>query len=139
MKSGRAHRVPLGKRAVEILTRLAETATGSFVFPGSKPGKGGDNAPLSSMAFAMLLRRMKHDKVTTHGFRSAFRDWAGSVSQFPRELAEEALAHVIGNDAERAYRRDDALEKRRKLMEAWANYCEGSATGRVVALRRAST
>lgn len=135
MKSGRPHRVPLGKRAVEILTDMAEAKTGSYIFPGPKPGKDGDNAPLSSMAFAMLLRRMKRDGVTTHGFRSAFRDWAGSVSQFPRELAEEALAHVIGNDAERAYRRGDALEKRRKLMDAWANYCEAGVGGNVVALR----
>ena len=136
MKSGRPHRVPLSKRALGILTDMAETRSGSYIFPGPKAGKDGDNAPLSSMAFAMLLRRMKRDGVTTHGFRSAFRDWAGSVSQFPRELAEEALAHVIGNDAERAYRRSDALEKRRKLMEAWTNYCEASATGTVVILRR---
>lgn len=131
MKSGRPHRVPLSERVVEILTSMAESKTGSFIFPGPKRGENGDSAPLSSMAFSMLLRRMKRDGVTTHGFRSAFRDWAGSASQFPRELAEEALAHVIGTDAERAYRRNDALEKRRKLMEAWANYCAKSAAGKV--------
>jgi integrase len=122
MKAGREHRVPLSDRAVEILTDLADAKTGSYVFAGPKPRKD-DNGPLSSMAFAMLLRRMKKD-VTTHGFRSAFRDWAGSASTFPRELAEEALAHAIGDETERAYRRQDALQKRSKLMQAWANYCE---------------
>jgi integrase len=136
MKSGRPHRVPLCKRAIEILTIMAEAKTGSYVFPGAKRGTDGDNAPLSTMAFTMLLRRMKYDDVTVHGFRSAFRDWAGSATQFPREIAEEALAHVIGNDAERAYRRGDALDKRRKLMDAWANYCDVNASGNVVVLRR---
>jgi integrase len=75
------------------------------------------------MAFAMLLRRMKRD-ITSHGFRSSFRDWAGSASTFPRELAEEALGHAVGDETERAYRRQDALAKRAKLMQAWANYCE---------------
>jgi integrase len=135
MKSGRPHRVPLGKRALEILASMSEGKTGSYVFPGPKLGKDGDNAPLSSMAFLMLLRRMKQDNVTTHGFRSAFRDWAGSASQFPWDLAEEALAHAIGSDVARAYRRQDALERRRKLMEAWSNYCDGT-TGKVVPLRR---
>jgi hypothetical protein len=69
---------------------------------------------------------------TVHGFRSSFRDWAGNVSSFPRELAETALAHVIGDKAEQAYRRSDALEKRRKLMEAWAAYCEPKKPGNVV-------
>jgi integrase len=76
------------------------------------------------MAMDMMLRRMKHDAVTVHGFRSSFRDWAGNVSNFPREITETALAHVIGDKAEQAYRRSDALEKRRKLMEAWAAFCE---------------
>jgi integrase len=77
-----------------------------------------------------LLDRMGRD-VTVHGFRSSFRDWAGEVSTFPRELAEQALAHVVGDDTERAYRRGDALEKRRKLMEAWANYCAPGAGSNV--------
>src|SRR5258708_17946028 len=76
------------------------------------------------MAMEMVLRRMKIDDATVHGFRSSFRDWAGNVSHFPREVVETALAHVIGDKAEQAYRRSDALEKRRKLMEAWASYCE---------------
>ena len=74
----------------------------------------------------MLLRRMKTDGVTVHGFRSAFRDWAGNETDFARELAEAALAHVIGDKAEQAYRRGDALEKRRALMDAWGQFCEPS-------------
>jgi integrase len=72
--------------------------------------------------------------VTVHGFRSAFRDWAGNETHFPREVAEAALAHVIGDAAERAYRRGDALEKRRALMEAWARFLEPSTRGNVVNL-----
>ena len=70
-----------------------------------------------------------------HGFRSSFRDWTGNISSFPREITETALVLVIGDKAEQAYRRGDALEKRRKLMEAWAAYCEPKATGNVVAIR----
>lgn len=124
MKAGREHRVPLTPKAIAVL-RNAEALipadakdTGALhVFPG--PRKGG----LSNMAMAALLKRMKVG-TTVHGFRSAFRDWAGEVSTFPREVAEAALAHVVGDATERAYRRGDALEKRRKLMEAWAGYIE---------------
>ena len=73
---------------------------------------------------------------TVHGFRSSFRDWAGNVSHFPREVTETALAHVIGDKAEQAYRRSDALEKRRKLMEAWAAYCEPKISGNVVQMSK---
>jgi integrase len=73
---------------------------------------------------------------TVHGFRSSFRDWAGNVSNFSREVVETALAHVIGDKAEQAYRRSDALEKRRKLMEAWAAYCEPKAKSNVLQMRR---
>lgn len=131
MKAARVHRVPLCGRAVAILKQLAETATGEFVFAGYKPGK-----PLSGMAMAMMLRRMKIQDATVHGFRSSFRDWAGNVSDFPREVVETALAHVIGDKAEQAYRRSDALEKRRKLMDTWAAYCSASKTGKVVAFQR---
>ena len=83
------------------------------------------------------MRRMKIRGATVHGFRSSFRDWAGNETHFPREVAEAALAHVIGNAAEQAYRRSDALEKRRKLMDAWAAYCEpSSADEKVTLLRR---
>jgi integrase len=119
MKAGREHRVPLSPRTVSILEKLAEPRQGEFVFAGQN-----QNKPLSNMAMEMILRRMKIDDATIHGFRSSFRDWAGNVSNFSREIAEMALSHVIGDKAEQAYRRGDALDKRRKLMEAWANYCE---------------
>lgn len=95
----------------------ARSDTNEHVFPGQKRGR-----PLSPMAMEMILRRMKVD-VTVHGFRSSFRDWCEECTHFPRELAEAALAHVVGDETERAYRRSDALEKRRKLMVAWGNYC----------------
>ena len=88
------------------------------------------------MAMEMVLRRMKIEDATVHGFRTSFRDWAGNVSNFPREITETALAHVIGDKAEQAYRRSDALEKRRKLMEAWAAYCEPKKSGNVVQIRK---
>ena len=91
--------------------------------------------PLSNMALEMMLRRMKIDNATVHGFRSSFRDWAGNVTSSPREVTETALAHVIGDKAEQAYRRSDALDKRRKLMDAWASFCEPKATSNVVELR----
>lgn len=74
------------------------------------------------MSMEMLLRRMQVENATVHGFRSSFRDWAGECTEFPRELAEAALAHVVGDEVERAYRRGDALSRRRTLMDAWAQY-----------------
>jgi integrase len=121
MKAGREHRVPLAKRAATILRQLERSRIGEFVFPGNVREK-----PLSNMAMEMVLRRMKIKNATVHGFRSSFRDWAGNVSSFPREIVETALAHVIGDKAEQAYRRSDALEKRRKLMDAWSAYCSSS-------------
>jgi integrase len=132
MKAGREHRVPLSARAVAILRQLEKVKTGDFVFAGQARNK-----PLSNMAMEMVLRRMKIVSATVHGFRSSFRDWAGNVSSFPRELTETALAHVIGDKAEQAYRRSDALEKRRKVMEAWARYCEPRCAANVVQLAKA--
>lgn len=129
MKAGLLHRVPLSGRAVAILREMEKLRTSEFVFPGAK-----DSRPLSDMALTQLLRRMGLD-VTTHGFRSSFRDWAGDRTAFPREVAEAALAHLVGDEVERAYRRGDALEKRRKLMVAWADHCEPKA-GNVIAIRR---
>jgi integrase len=128
MKAAREHRIPLSNRAFEILNALHVLQLGEFVFPGQRPEK-----PLSNMAMEMMLRRMNLE-VTVHGFRSAFRDWAGNETEFPRELAEAALAHLIGDKAEQAYRRGDALEKRRGLMEAWAHFCEPQATNNSVAV-----
>lgn len=119
MKSGREHRVPLSPRAVAILKELAKTRTNDFVFPGLKPGR-----PLSNMALLMLLRDIGHGHVTVHGFRSSFRDWAAEKTDFAGEVAEAALAHVIGDQVEAAYRRGDLFEKRRELMNAWAKHCE---------------
>lgn len=121
MKAEREHRVPLSARAIEILEKAQPLKRGHA--PHVFPGPGDKDRPLSTMALAMLMRRMERGEFTVHGFRSAFRDWAGEATNFPREVAEAALAHVIGDSAERAYRRGDALEKRRKLMEAWASYC----------------
>lgn len=123
MKAGREHAVALSQRAVDLLGRLKETADGSFVFPGAKGDK-----PLSNMAMTMVLRRLKIE-VTVHGFRSSFRDWVGNETSFPRELAEEALAHTVGDAVERAYRRGSAIERRRQLMNAWAEYVENGDKG----------
>jgi integrase len=131
MKAAREHRVPLSGRALAILKKLSATRLNEFVFPGQQRGK-----PLSPMALTMVLRRMKRDAVTVHGFRSAFRDWCGEETHFPREIAEAALAHVTGDKTEQAYRRGDALEKRRALMDAWASYCE--AASNVLPLRATS-
>lgn len=78
------------------------------------------------MAMAMVLRRMKREDITVHGFRSAFRYWCGIETSFPRELAEEALAHIVGNEVERAYRRSSAIEKRRLLLKAWSAFVTSS-------------
>src|SRR4051812_35768698 len=131
MKAGREHRVPLSRRALKIMQAMHDIRTGDFVFSGQKPGK-----PLSVMSLEMVLRRMKIKDATVHGFRSAFRDWAAERTNFTNEVCEAALAHVIENKAEAAYRRGDLFDKRRKLMDAWAVYCASPKTGKVVAFRR---
>lgn len=120
MKAGKEHRVPLSDRAMAILDELRRARVSDFVFPGFKRG-----CPLSNMALEAVLRRAKVD-VTTHGFRSSFRDWAGDSTAFARDVVEAALAHAIENKTEAAYRRSDAIEKRRKLMAAWAAYCNSA-------------
>lgn len=121
MKAGRLHRVPLSDRAVEILEEVKKLGA-DLLFPGQ-----GKKKQMSGAAFDRLMERMKVTGVTTHGFRSTFRDWCGEETTHPRELAEAALAHAVGDQTERAYRRGDALERRRELMTAWANFCSGSA------------
>jgi integrase len=133
MKAGREHRVPLTARAMEILrerlTAQPDAKPGDYVFPGPK-----EASAMSNMAMTALLKRMDVD-VTTHGFRSAFRDFAGDRTSFAREVAEAALAHRVGDATEQAYRRSDALEKRRKLMESWAGFLASPRTvGDVVAI-----
>jgi integrase len=131
MKAQREHRIPLSDRALAILSEMAAARVGDFIFPGDRPRK-----PLSNMALSMVLRRMGIKDATTHGFRSAFRDWSAERTSFPHELAEMALAHAIESKTEKAYRRGDLLEKRRQLMTAWARFCaSGSASGKVVSLR----
>lgn len=131
-KTGKEHRIPLSARSVEILKELGPGKADDLVFRGARTGQA-----LSLMAFEMLLRRMKV-AVTTHGFRSSFRDWAGDMTHHPREIAEAALGHVIGSDAERAYRRGDALQRRRVLMQDWAAYCAGDSSKLALRLHRAS-
>jgi integrase len=119
MKSGRGHKVPLSDRALEILTKLPREMNNTHLFIGARKGAG-----LSNMAMLELLRGVDGcDGLTVHGFRSSFRDWAGELTYFPREIAEAALAHVLKDKTEAAYMRGDLLAKRRKLMEAWANFC----------------
>lgn len=131
MKAGEEHAVPLPVKAVTLLRQLAEVRRGEFVFPTADDPK----KPLSNMSMLMLLRRMEVTGITVHGFRSAFRDWCGDATSFPREIAEGALAHKVGNEVERAYRRTDALAKRRKLMQAWADYLAAPKAGNVVNLQ----
>lgn len=117
MKAKRAHRIPLVERGVEIV-RAAKSVSfdKDFVFPGMRRGR-----PLSNVALLKLLERMKV-KVTVHGFRSSFSDWAAELTHYPREVVEMALAHTIKNKVEAAYRRGDLLEKRVELMEGWAEF-----------------
>jgi integrase len=125
-KSGRLHRVPLCDRALAILEEVGKGTKRSpdaFLFPG--PGKRGSTEAraLSTNAFRALLLRMDVTNAVAHGFRGSFKTWATEASTFPRDLAEAALSHLVGDETERAYVRGDALAKRRKLMDAWAGYC----------------
>jgi integrase len=141
MKAGKEHRVPLSPHALAILKGMDDlrrdrdqpVVSDAFVFPGGKAGK-----PLSNMTFLMLLRRMGRGDLTAHGFRSTFRTWAAERTKFPREIAETALAHTVGDDTERAYQRGELLEKRRRLMDAWADFCAKPPAGSNVVSLRAS-
>ena len=134
MKAGREHRVPLSDaalNALEAVAPLRSDGDDAWLFPGGKYGK-----PLSNMALIMLLRRMGYGDLTVHGFRSTFRDWCAEATNHPREVAEQALAHVLGDKVEAAYRRGDLFEKRRRLMEDWAQFCARPAiSAEVVSIR----
>jgi integrase len=131
-----AFRVPLSPRAVEIVREMQAARTSRFVFPGQAHGK-----PFSNMAFLMLLKRMNAGDapkwtdgdaksarpITAHGFRATFRTWAEEVATVPHAVIEQAMGHQVGTQVERAYRRTDVLDKRRALMEAWAQWCEPNA------------
>jgi integrase len=132
MKAGKEHRVPLSNAALAIVEKMAAIRSSEFVFQGQRAG-----APLSNMALLMTLRRMGRGDLTAHGFRSSFRDWAAERTSFPAEVAEMALAHVVGDKVEAAYRRGDLFEKRRQLAEAWAKFCAApTIAGKVVPIRR---
>lgn len=122
MKAGREHRVPLSDAAVAVLRAIApfrqNDRPDALVFPGARRG-----GPLSDMSLTAVLRRMGRRDLTVHGFRSTFRDWAAEATAFPRDVAEAALAHTLRDKVEAAYRRGDMLDKRRRLMAAWADYC----------------
>jgi integrase len=121
MKAKSAHEIPLSPRAVEILREMEAFRDGDLVFPGG--GKGGE---IASQSLGALLDRMGlKGRASVHGFRSTFRDWAGDRTDSPREVAEAALAHRVGNVVEQAYRRGSALEKRRELMSTWEIYLRG--------------
>ncbi|MBK5355409.1 tyrosine-type recombinase/integrase [Pseudomonas sp. TH41] len=121
MKAAKEHRVPLNDAALSLLKSLAQVRSDSYVFPGAREGK-----PLSNMSMLMALRRMKREDLTMHGFRSTFRDWAAESTNYPREVCEQALAHVRQDKAEAAYFRGDLFDKRRALMTDWAEYAYGS-------------
>ena len=123
MKAKREHRVPLSAPALAILRALQTVRQNRFVFPGGKRGRG-----LSNMAFLTLLHRMGCSDLTAHGFRSTFKDWATERTEFPNEVSELALAHAVGDKVEAAYRRGDLLDKRRNLVDIWAQYCNSAAT-----------
>jgi len=136
IKAGREHRVPLSARCLEVIDAAKGLADGGpFVFPGRSP-----KAPLSNMAFLMLLRRMERTDITAHGFRSSFRDWAAETQRFtPRDVVESALAHVVKNKTEAAYFRSDLFELRRELMGAWEQFSttepKPGELGRVLQIR----
>jgi len=141
MKAGREHRVPLSVEALRLLARvepLARRSDGTLdtqrpVFPGLRPA-----VPITTNALFWLLRRRGRGDITVHGFRSTFRDWAAERTNFPREVAEMALAHRVGDATERAYQRSDLFDKRRQLMDAWGRFCATTTVvGEVVQLHAA--
>jgi integrase len=138
MKAHREHRAPLSARALAIVQEMKAARQSDdgndYVFPGPK-----SKTPLSNMALLMLLRRMELTDLTVHGFRASFKTWASERTSFQNEIVEAALAHVIGDKVEQAYRRGDLFEKRRRLMQQWATFCTSApaerAAERVVPLR----
>ncbi|SFI31760.1 Integrase [Collimonas sp. OK307] len=122
MKAEKEHRVPLSKPAMEILKTQQEGAEGDYIFPGQRDGR-----PMSNMVFLQFLKRIERTDITVHGFRSTFRDWVGETTNYPREVAEAALAHTVKNKVEAAYARGDLFIKRAKMMQDWASYLSGIA------------
>jgi integrase len=131
MKAGREHRVPLSDRAVAILHEMEAFQVSTYVFPGFW-----NNRPLGDVTVRQVLRNLGVSDATTHGFRSSFRDWAGDETSAAHDVIEAALAHTLKNKTEAAYRRKTAFEKRRVLMQAWADFC-GPASDKVISIHRA--
>ena len=132
MKARKPHRVPLAPEVVDLLRGLYTESENDFVFIGTQAGK-----PLAHTALALVLKRLGQP-VTVHGFRSAFRDWAGETTAFPHDVCEAALAHVRGDQTIRAYARGDLFAKRRALMMAWSKFCTtplAKASAEVVPMR----
>jgi integrase len=136
MKANREHRVPLCDRAIEILAEMRDIRSrrpSEYVFQGLKDGQ-----PLSNMAFMMTLRRMGHPELTAHGFRATARTWAAEQTNFPHELCELALAHIVSNKTEAPYNRGPGLQKRHQMAEAWCRFCSTPAIeGEVIAINAA--
>ena len=130
MKAGKEHRVPLSDRAMTIIREMEKLRASEFVFPGFR-----DNRPLGDVTVRAVLHKLGVTDAVIHGFRSTFADWAGDETSAAHETIEAALAHTIKNKTEAAYRRKDALEKRRALMQSWANYCD-PAPDKIVPLRQ---
>ena len=133
MKAGKEHRIALSSKALAVLKTQKEAFPEGYIFPGAKEGK-----PLSDMSLTAVLRRMERHDITVHGFRSSFRDWAAESTAYPSEMVEMALAHTINNKVEAAYRRGDMLEKRRRLMQDWCDFCDMKITGEVIPLRNSA-
>ena len=138
MKAGREHRVPLCTRAIEILKTMLAAKQNDYLFPGHSIQK---NPHLSTGAFLAVFKRLPNFKsYTPHGLRSCFRDWASEKTQFQNETLELALAHTIKNKAEAAYRRQDQLDKRAKLMQLWQQHIETKPQiGSVITMRKIAT
>jgi integrase len=136
MKANKEHRVPLSTSALAVLKAMQAVRHSDYVFPGARQGR-----PVGVVTPIRLAKEAAGADITVHGLRSTFRDWAAERTNFPREVAEMALAHTIPNAVEAAYRRGDLFDKRRKLMDAWAAYCAKVETdaGKVVALARGRT
>jgi integrase len=129
IKAGKTHRVPLSREAMAILARAGTTATGIFVFPSRVTGR-----PLSASSMLKVLKVAGCGDATVHGFRSTFRDWASERTPYPRDVAEMALAHAIGDKVEAAYRRGDLFERRKLMMEDWAAFVLTTPSAKVVSI-----
>jgi integrase len=132
MKAEVEHRVPLSTAALSLLTERHKAKKSEFLFPGGK-----NNPHLSNMSMTTVLRRMDRGEITVHGFRSTFRDWVAEKTNYAQRVAETALAHQLSDGTEAAYQRGDLLEKRRALMQDWADYCFRNKSTKVVDIRSA--